>query len=241
MNNHINTFLSFYQNRKNIILYNAWVDNNAPYYMRYYTLLALAITSLLIPFDFLLYESPFIYTYARAILMTIYIFQIIIIFSFFKVSQQQIFYPMILIPPLSYNLTYSYFLFKSNPLESYYPILLLATFFVIIISNLFLYKFYKEQYCLTLISVATLFFVSIYKPEISSDIVKLIVFHITSLIICIYYRYAFMDSIVNNYEYLSSLVPRKFAKLVSVSDENLDIEKLFPTKEYFSPQVNFSV
>ena len=234
MDSYINRILTFYQNQNNNKLYNDWIDNNAVYYMRYYTILALAITSLLIPFDFLLYDNPIIYAYSRVMLIIIYIIQITIIFKFFKKNKKILFNPIILIPPLSYNLIYSYFLLNADTNQSYYLILLLATFFVIMISNIFIYRFYKEQYVLILLSISALFLVSIYKPEISSDIIKLIIFHIISFGICIYYRYEFTTSIVNKYEHLSSLLPHKFAKLLSVSDENLDIDKIFPTKEYFA-------
>ena len=234
MNSYIKTILKFYQNQNNNKLYNDWVNNNSVYYMKYYTILALAITSLLIPFDFLLYKNPIIYASTRAALMSIYIIKLAVIFKFFKAKSNILFNLIILIPPLSYNLMYSYFLLNADIGQSYYLILLLATFFVIIISNIFIYKFYKEQYALSLISISGLFLVSIYKPEISSDIIKLIIFHIISFGICIYYRYEFMMFLVNKYEYLSSLLPHKFAKLVSVSDDNLDINQLFPTKEYFA-------
>ncbi len=234
MDSYINKILTFYQNQNNNKLYNDWIDNNAVYYMRYYTILALAITSLLIPFDFLLYDNPITYAYSRVILIIIYIIQITIIFKFFKIDRNILFNPIILIPPLSYNLMYSYFLLNADTNQSYYLILLLATFFVIMISNIFIYRFYKEQYALVLLSISTLFLVSIYKPEISSDIVKLIIFHIISFGICVYYRYEFTTSLVNKYDHLSSLLPHKFAKLLSVSDENLEIDKIFPTKEYFA-------
>ena len=234
MNSYIKTILKFYQNQKNNNIYNDWINKNSIYYMKSYTILALAITALLIPFDFLLYENPVIYASARTILMSIYIVQLAVIFKFFKENNNILFNLTILIPPLSYNLMYSYFLLKADATQSYYLILLLATFLVIIISSVWIYKFFKEQYALTLISISGLFLVSIYKPDISSDIIKLIIFHIISFGICIYYRYEFMMTLVNKYEYLSSLLPNKFAKLVSVSDDNLDINKLFPTKEYFS-------
>ena len=178
MNSYIKTILKFYQNQKNNNIYNDWINKNSIYYMKSYTILALAITALLIPFDFLLYENPVIYASARTILMSIYIVQLAVIFKFFKENNNILFNLTILIPPLSYNLMYSYFLLKADATQSYYLILLLATFLVIIISSVWIYKFFKEQYALTLISISGLFLVSIYKPDISSDIIKLIIFHI---------------------------------------------------------------
>ena len=223
-----------YQYREYNSLYSAWIKNNTIFYNRYYTLIALSITALLIPFDFLLYKEPVIYTSARTFLLSLYIIQLCIIFKYKKTKYNGFLNILILITPLSYNLAYSYFLFKADVAESYYLTLLLATFFVIIISNIFIYKFYKEQYALVLLSISVLFLVSIYKPEISSDIIKLILFHIISTLICVYYRYRFSVSLLNKYQYLSSLLPNKFAKLVSISDKDLDIRELFPTKEYFA-------
>ena len=215
-------------------LFDEWVEYNSIYYVRYFSILILGITSLLIPFDFLLYDNPDIYVKTRVILMTFYIIQLVVVFKFFKQKIIKSFNIFILSLPLSYNISYSYFLFKSNPNEAYYPILLLATFFVVLISNMFIYKFYKEQYALTLLSIVSLFMVSIYKPSISSDLIKLIIFNLISTGICIFYRYEFSQSVINKYEYLSTLLPNKFAKLMSVSDQNVNINDLFPTKEYFA-------
>jgi hypothetical protein len=123
---------------------------------------------------------------------------------------------------------------KASHNADYYLILLLATFFVIIISNLFIYKFFREQCALIIISIVCLFISSIYNPIISQDIIKLIIFHIISFAVCSYYRYEFILSINSKYEYLSSLLPNKFAKSLSISDKKLDINDLFPTKEYYA-------
>ena len=89
MNSYIKTILKFYQNQKNNNIYNDWINKNSIYYMKSYTILALAITSLLIPFDFLLYKNPVIYASARTILMSIYIIQLAIIFKFFKTNNSK--------------------------------------------------------------------------------------------------------------------------------------------------------
>ena len=202
--------------------------------MKYFTILALAITSLLIPFDYILYESPSTYSTARVMLMIIYILQLIIIFKFSSKPEKYSFSTGILLPSLTYNIAYTYFLSASNPSDNYYMTLLLANFVMILVSNLFLYKFYKEQYALTLISILCLCALSLVKPSLSNDLIKLIFFHLLSFLICVYYRYQFITALSNKYNYLSSLLPNKFAKLMSVSDKSLDIEKLFPTKEYYS-------
>ena len=234
MKKYINSIVSIYEDKRSIDLYNYWLNHNALYYMKYFTILALVITSLLIPFDYILYEAPFIYSSTRVILMTVFILQLIVIFKYFSKPASYSFSIGILLPSLSYNIAYTYFLLGASPSDNYYMTLLLASFVMILVSNLFLYKFYKEQYALTFISVLCLISLSLLRPSLSSDIIKLIFFHLLSFLICVYYRYQFITALSNKYNYLSSLLPSKFAKLVSVSDKSLDIEKLFPTKDYYA-------
>ena len=84
MKKYINSIVSIYEDRRSIDLYKYWLNHNALYYMKYFTILALAITSLLVPFDYILYESPLIYSSTRVVLMTVYILQLIVIFKFFS-------------------------------------------------------------------------------------------------------------------------------------------------------------
>ena len=58
MNRYIKKSLEPYRVDKFNRLYEEWIESNSIYYMRYFSILALAITSLLIPFDYLLYENP---------------------------------------------------------------------------------------------------------------------------------------------------------------------------------------
>ena len=69
-------------------LYNYWLTQNSSYYSKYLSILALAITSLLLPIDYILYESPFIYSYTRVFLISLYIIQISIIFKFFPKKEK---------------------------------------------------------------------------------------------------------------------------------------------------------
>ncbi|MAV64897.1 MAG: hypothetical protein CMG00_06885, partial [Candidatus Marinimicrobia bacterium] len=203
--------------------------------MRYFSLIALSVTSLLVPFDFILYESPFIYSSARVMLMSTYIFMLVLIFKYYTDKHYvYTFNFFILIPSLSYNVAYTYFLYQADHFQPYYKILLLATFLVTLISTLFIYKFWKEQYALTFLSILALFILSIYKPDISKDIIRLIFFHIISFVTCMYFRHQFVSSLSNRYRYMSSLLPYKYAKTVSVSENKISIEELFPTKEYYS-------
>ena len=235
MKDYISNITRFYESKSNATLYDEWLYCNSSIYMRYFVLIALAITSLLIPFDFLLYESPSAYSSIRVFMLVLYIVMLVCIFKFFYNRHFKLsFNIIVLLPSLTYNIAYTYFLFNADQSQPYYKILLLATFLVVLISSLFIYKFWREQYALTLLSIVALFVLSMYKPEISTDILRLIFFHIISLIACMYFRHQFISSLSGKYQYMSSLLPHKFAKTVTVSEESLSIEKLFPTKEYFT-------
>ena len=101
----------------------------------------------------------------------------------------------VLIPSISYNIAYTYFLCLADYSQPYYKILLLATFLVALISTLFIYKFWKEQYVLTFLSILGLFILSIYKPVLSVDIVRLVFFHIISFIFAYLANYSLGTSI----------------------------------------------
>ena len=235
MKDYISDISHFYENKSNSLLYNDWIYYNSTYYMKYFVLIALAVTSILIPFDFLLYESPLLYTSVRTVMMTLFIVMLVIVFKFYSTKNfKSSLNLIVLIPSLSYNIAYTYFLYKADYGQPYYTVLLLATFLVILISSLFIYRFWKEQYTLTLISIIALFFLSIYKAELSQDIIRLICFHLVATLVCMYFRHQFLLSLSGKYQYMSSLLPHKFAKKVTVTEHDISIEKLFPTKEYFT-------
>ena len=235
MKDYISDINRFYERESNSSLYNEWIYYNSSTYMKYFILTALAVTSLLIPFDFLLYDSPLIYASARVIMITVFIVMLAVVFKFY--NNKNFRSPLnliILFPSLAYNLTYTYFLYSADNNEPYYRILLLAVFLVALISSLFIYRFWKEQYVLTSVSIVGLFILSAYKPSISGDVVRLVCFHLAIMIVCMYFRHQFLYSLSRKYRYFSSLLPHKFAKTVTVAEQNFSIDRLFPTKEYFA-------
>ncbi len=235
MKDYISDISRFYDKKSNSNIYEEWLHYNSSLYMRYFALIGLSITSVLIPFDFLLYDSPLLYASTRVCMMVLYIVILSIIFKRYNnESFSTPFNFIVLIPSLSYNIAYTFFLYKADNGDPYYRILLLASFLVVLISTLFIYRFWKEQYALTLFSIIALFILSNYKPEISTDIIRLICFHIISMLACMYFRHQFIRSLSGKYQYMSSLLPHKFAKRVTVAEGNFSIEKLFPTKEYYT-------
>ena len=145
MKDYISDISRFYDSKSNSNIYEEWLYYNSSLYMRYFVLIALAVTSILIPFDFLLYDSPLLYASARGIMMILYIVMLSIIFkSYNNENFSTSFNLIVLIPSLSYNIIYTYFLYRADCEDPYYRILLLATFLVVLISTLFIYRFWKD-------------------------------------------------------------------------------------------------
>ena len=81
MKDYISDISRFYESKSNSNIYEEWLYYNSSLYMRYFVLIGLAVTSILIPFDFLLYDSPLLYASTRGIMMVLYIVMLAIIFK----------------------------------------------------------------------------------------------------------------------------------------------------------------
>lgn len=138
----------------------------------------------------------------------------------------------LIIPSLLLNFQYIYFL--SIVKFSEYKIVLLAYFFVILISTLFMYRFKKEQILINITSIVILLILPFYRQDISHDCNRLIFFHGISVITSLYYRNQFIGNLFKRYEHLCSLVPRRIARIISISDGKVDINNIFKTQERYT-------
>ena len=84
MKDYISDINRFYESKSNSSLYSEWLYYNSSLYMRYFVLIALAVTSILIPFDFLLYDSPLLYSSVRVVMMTVFIVMLVIVFKYYN-------------------------------------------------------------------------------------------------------------------------------------------------------------
>ena len=94
-----------------------------------------------------------------------------------------------------------------------------------------MYRFWKEQYIINIMSIITLLVIGIISNSHLNDIVRLVSFHIISFIIVIYFRFQFIDSLSKRYNYISSLVPTRIARYITIAEGSIDAEDIFPAQE----------
>ena len=219
-------------------LYHNWVNYNTPYYTKYYLLLAILIYVLLIPLDFLWFENGIIYTRHRVI----FISALLLIVFFFSINRKQSDDLMsnnnyslkiwLMTPSLLMNLQYLYFL--SIVENSEHIVVLLASFFLVLISTLFMYRFKKEQIIINIFSSVVLLILPFYRQDLGHDCNRLIFFHGISAITALYYRNQFIGNLMKRYEHLCSLVPRRIARIISITDGKVNINNIFQTQETYT-------
>ena len=205
-------FSNLIQNSKIKSLYTQWIIFNKLFYAKYFLVLAILFSILLIPFDFLWFTNPEKYQSIRLLYIASLMPMIIWILNA-KLKEQDYYhinFIMVYIS-LAFNIKYLYFLCISYN-NNAYTIVLLANFFVIITSTLFMYRFWKEQYCVNFISVICLLNLSYFVSDLQHDAIRLIYFHILSFLVAHYYRNQFLDNLYKKFIYISSMIPMKIAK-----------------------------
>lgn len=230
------TFFKFFRRKLELSkIYNKWLIANKPLHTKYYNILGIVLLALLIPFDFLLFEKGLIYTRIRFLAISV-IFINLVIFYKFSWKQQFVkkdsFKLSLFLPGIIWNIIYTFYLYSTTGED--YTIVLLANFLVIIISTLFLYRYWREQYTINFVSILLLGVAGYLKPSISHDCLLLAGFHGVSFITALFYRRKFIESVFEKFNLTSSLVPRKIASIIAISDSDLSLEGIFDVKERFT-------
>ena len=130
------------------------------------------------------------------------------------------------------NFQYIYFLSIVETPE--FNIVLLACFLVVLISTLFMYRFKKEQILINILSIIILLILPFYRQDLSQDCNRLIFFHAVSAITALYLRNQFIENLIKRYEHLCSLVPRRIARIISITDGKVDLNNIFKTQERYT-------
>ena len=226
-------FTNLIQDSKIKSLYTQWAAFNQPFYAKYFIVLSMLFSLLLLPFDLLLFSDPQKYQNIRllyvASLMPFMIF--VLKNSLNNKNEYKISLTMIYVS-LMFNVKYIFFLHTSSNDE--YTIVLLANFFVIITSTLFMYRFWKEQYFVSFISIACLLNLAYFNALLQQDAIRLIYFHILSFLVAHYYRNQFLDNLHKKFLYISSMIPMKIAKYFTFTSGRYPIDQIFKSEERFT-------
>ena len=230
-----NIFLSnLVQEPKIKSLYEEWIAFNQSFYVKYFIVIAILLSALLLPLDHLWFESP----YEFQILRLLYIASLMPLILYLLKSKKNkkeidIWSSFVMVyVSFAFNIKYIYFLMISP--ESARTIVLLANFFVIITSTLFMYRFWKEQYLVNFLSIICLLNLAYSNSALQHDAIRLIYFHILSFIVAHYYRNQFLDNLYKKFLYISSMIPMKIAKYFTFTSGRYPIDEIFKSQERFT-------
>ena len=219
-------------------LYQQWLIFNQFFYLKYFIVLGILFSTLLIPFDFLWYKYPFdnpnnfqnIRLMYIASLMPLILLTLKIDFNKRKFSYTASF--IMIYISLAFNIKYIIFLYIAS--DQVRTVVLLANFFVIIASTLFMYRFWAEQYIVSFLSVIFLLNLAYFKPTLQQDAIRLIYFHILSFMVAHYYRNQFLDNLYKKFLYISSMIPMKVAKHFTFTSGRYPLDQIFKSEERFT-------
>tara|TARA_B100000315_G_scaffold97278_1_gene89444 strand:+ start:6523 stop:7176 length:654 start_codon:yes stop_codon:yes gene_type:complete len=177
-------------------IYLDWLNFKKPVYAKYFNILAMGFMAFLIPFDFLLFESGIDYTRLRV--LSILLFGLSLLLLALKKSgkksiPQNTLDILLVLPGIIFNGLYTFYLVSASINE--YRIVLIANFLVILFTTFFIHRFWKEQYLLNLFSILCIITAIVFRPEMTSDCILLIICHLCSCIAAFFYRREFVESL----------------------------------------------
>lgn len=151
--------------------------------------------SILLPFDFLLFED--VAYFARFRVAAIILFAVnIAIFNYFESKKEAQTYRTVdiffLLPPLTFCLVYLYYMMTVNIDE--FNIVLVANYLVIFFTTFLIHQFWVEQYILNFLTLTGLVGVMALRPMLETNIILAIIVLISSAIVSAFFRREFVGN-----------------------------------------------
>jgi len=191
-------------NRREIIrIYNNWLEVNKTLWSKYFSVLAMLFMAILIPFDFLLFESPQDLFFIRFRVLSIIIFALnlyllsIRTFPQKEKTSKNRLQLSLLMPGLLFCVLYQYFLLKTD--GAAYQTVFIANFILVFFTTFFLHRFWKEQYTLNIILSLGLIVIGILRNEIISHLILFFIIIIASSIAAFFFRRDFVGTMFLRY------------------------------------------
>lgn len=224
------------RSRSHVIdLYRHWLVLNKPLYSKYFNIVAILFMAILIPFDFLLFQNPLVFVRFRVVFISLFLVNLLLLEKRtmpLDSEDRDRFDPILILPALLFVTLYSYFLLVTR--GSPYSIVVIANYMVIFLSTFFLHRFWREQYTVNLLGIYAILMVAAFRPEITTDCLLLVIFHISSLIAAFLFRREFVGSLYERFNHLSTLVPRKVARYIVISHGKLALEDVLEARKRFT-------
>ncbi|MEE9190045.1 MAG: ATP-binding protein [Candidatus Neomarinimicrobiota bacterium] len=179
-------------------VYHDWLFVNKLLWSKYYSVLAMLFMAILIPFDFILFDPPNDIFFTRFRVISIIIFGLNLYLLSIKSPPKQEeavkakFSVLMILPGFLFCSMYEYFLIQTQ--GAVYSTVFVANFLLIFFVTFFMHRFWKEQYVLTFLLITGLVIVSIFRNDIISDLILILIGIISSTIIAFFFRREFVGT-----------------------------------------------
>ncbi|MCB0357248.1 MAG: hypothetical protein KDD40_09585 [Bdellovibrionales bacterium] len=222
-------------------IYHKWLDFHRENQAKYLLVIAMVFMAFLIPFDFLLFKDGGGFPAYRLIFIG---FLLILSLCFHycpraKSKRVKNFTASFILISIgvSFNVLYNFFYFYKDSGE-YNSVVFIANFMVIFFTTFFSHRMRFEQVVNSTFSMIVLMFIGFHfiaqKEAIEiTNVLLLLITHIASAIVAIYFRREFLLSLEQKYNLLLAFMPKILAEYIVVANgfENID-ENFKPKNRY---------
>ena len=191
--------------------------------------------ALLVPFDFILFQNPWIYLPGRIALGT---FSAVILLtnpnrlnpSPADVNLAEAI--LLWLPLAAVNLIYYYFLSVAPEQDT--KIVFIGTLMVVIFTTLAIHRFWKEELALILVSNSALGCLLLQSSDMRDSIILLSIAHMISFALHVHMRREFFRSIDEKFQILRGFLPKREAHLVATMSDKGSFETAFKPRTRFN-------
>jgi class 3 adenylate cyclase len=208
-------------------MYGLWYQLAVSRYTAYMNIFSALSMLLLIPFDFLLFNNWEFYSQWRIVILAL---NVAVFLLGSKIHQ---FNSKILVSvPLIVSVLYQYFLFAGP--ESDKQIVFLGNLMVVLFCTFLFYKFWRAQYIFNAVGIALSFVLAFIAKDRYQFFLLLGITHALTYVVAFFLRRDFTESMYERYLSLSTMIPIKEAKLISITNDRSELEKNFSPRNRYT-------
>ncbi len=214
-------------------LYRLWHELSVGPYLVAMNQFCLISMCLLIPFDFLLFQNWEFYSFLR--LPVIALNLLIMILNRKKISflnSVKAKEKLLFVVPAIVSVLYLFFLHFSETKDK--QIVFLGNLMVTIFCTFLFYRFWKAQTYFNLLGIPGAFLFAFLNPEKYQLFLLLGIAQIFSYFTAFVLRRDFTEALIERFQNLSSLIPIREAKLISVTNDRQVMDKVFKSRMRYS-------
>jgi hypothetical protein len=220
------------ERRALVALYDDWQNWNASQQVKLVTFAGIAASLSLVGFDYLLFEDGSVYLPFRLGGAAILFLNFIPLTSSWP-SRLKVPSSRWLLPPvLFFSWCYSYFLYQAP--EQDRLIVLIGSFMVSLFCHLLIHLYWREHHLLTVLSLSVSLGLSVLDPKGSAYYVLIGIFQYFMGFFMSIVRREFVGALYSRYLHMTRLLPKKIAKVATISPRKDTLDKVFKPRMRFT-------